>query len=202
MGNGQRALAQTALMMVGASEIGGSRLTLDELSPDSPLSVTTTRPRETRSGTHYDGRRRRPPTTIRWQVGRAFSFSHYTTEGIFIHGDPPLGSFLEPPRQHAAAPRRRRARLEWEFSLPLSGNCPAAARNRGSGKIPWPSLALGVSTLPDANALYREERAAGLFPSRSKCRGRRSCLARAAGRRASSAGRGSPYPAALGSGFL
>ena len=50
MGNGQRALAQTALMMVGASEIGGSRLTLDELSPDSPLSVTTTRPRETRSG--------------------------------------------------------------------------------------------------------------------------------------------------------
>ena len=60
--------------------------------------------------------------TVRWQVGRAFSFSHYTTEGIFIHGDPPLGSFLEPPRPRAATSETRDHALEWEFSLPLSGN--------------------------------------------------------------------------------
>lgn len=53
---------------------------------------------------------------------RALSFSHYTTEGIFIHGGPPLGSVLEPLRPRAATPRRRRAVLEWEFSLTISGN--------------------------------------------------------------------------------
>ena len=54
--------------MVGVSEIGGSRLTLDELSPDSPLSVTTARPRErARGGRRHitmdvddDHHRRRP----------------------------------------------------------------------------------------------------------------------------------------------
>ena len=54
--------------------------------------------------------------------GRTLSFSHYTTEGIFIHGGPPLGSFLESLRPQAAAPRRRRVVLEWEFSLTISGN--------------------------------------------------------------------------------
>ena len=53
---------------------------------------------------------------------RALSFSHYTTEGIFIHGDPAFRPSLEPPRPRAAAPRRRRGVLEWEFSLPISGN--------------------------------------------------------------------------------
>ena len=121
----QLTLAQTTLTMVDASEIGGSRLTLDELSPDSPLSVTTARPRERARG------HRRHITMdatddhhrdSQMAGGRTLSFSHYTTEGIFIHGGPPLGSFLEPSRPRAAAPRRRRVVLEWEFSLTISGN--------------------------------------------------------------------------------
>lgn len=103
--------------------------------------------------------------------GRAFSFSHYTTEGIFIHGDPPLGSLLEPPRPRAATSETRDHALEWEFSLTIPGNCVVAARNRGSGKIPWHSLALGVSTLPDANALYRGKSVKRLLRHRSDCRG-------------------------------
>lgn len=55
MGNGQRALAQTALMMVGVSEIGGSRLTLDELSPDS-LTPRLPRQHSGRSATPIDTR--------------------------------------------------------------------------------------------------------------------------------------------------
>ena len=54
--------------------------------------------------------------------GRTLSFSHYTTEGIFIHGDPAFRPSLEPPRPRAATPRRRRVVLEWEFSLTISGN--------------------------------------------------------------------------------
>ena len=130
VGNGQRALAQTALMMVGASEIGGSRLTLDELSPDS-LAPRLPRQHSGRSATQIDTRQQMATDDDKLAggrlSGRAFSFSHYTTEGIFIHGDPAFRPPLEPPRPQAAAPRRRRARLEWEFSLPLSGNCPAAA---------------------------------------------------------------------------
>lgn len=65
-----------------------------------------------------DGHRR--PSDGRLE--RAFSFSHYTTEGIFIHGDPPLGSFLEPPRPRAATSETRDHALEWEFSLTIPGN--------------------------------------------------------------------------------
>lgn len=73
-------LAQTTLTMVGVSEIGGSRLTLDELSPDSPLSVTTARPRERARGGRqhtHDGRHRRPSTTTDGWLERA-------GEGTFI----------------------------------------------------------------------------------------------------------------------
>ena len=127
------------------------------------LSVTTTRPRE------------RARDTSRWTSTMAtddqqmagwesISFLHYTTEGIPVSGDPAFRPPLEPPRPQATVPGRRRAGLEWEFSLTVSGNSQISARNRGSGKIVWPGLALGGWTLPDANALYREERAAGLFP--------------------------------------
>ena len=66
-----------------------------------------------------------PPTTtatVRWQVGRAFSFSHYTTEGIFIHGDPAFRPPLEPSRPRAATSETRDHALEWEFSLTIPGN--------------------------------------------------------------------------------
>ena len=134
--------------------------------------------------------------------GRALSFSHYTTGGIPVSGDPAFRPFLEPPRPHAAAPRRRRGVLEWEFSLTISGNSQISARNRGSGKIVWPRSNLRGWTLPDANALYRGKSVKRLLRHRSDCCGWRKSSARAAGRRASSAGRGSPYPAALGGGPL
>ena len=120
--NGQRALAQTALMMVGVSEIGGSRLTLDELSLGS-LTPRLPRARSGRSATPIDTRQQ-TATDDHQMAGweRAFSFSHYTTEGIFIHGDPPLGSFLEPPRPRAATSETRDHALEWEFSLTIPGN--------------------------------------------------------------------------------
>ena len=67
-------LAQTTLTMVGVSEIGGSRLTLDELSPDSPLSVTTARSRERARGQHSGRSATDTVDDDRWLVG----------EGTFI----------------------------------------------------------------------------------------------------------------------
>lgn len=73
-------------------------------------------------GTHHDGRRRRPPRQSDGRLERAFSFSHYTTEGIFIHGDPAFRPPLEPPRPRAATSETRDHALEWEFSLTIPGN--------------------------------------------------------------------------------
>ena len=123
--NGQRSQQlwpRRTLARDNESEIGGSRLTLDELSPDSPLSVTTARSRERARGQHSGRSATDTVDDHQMAGGRALSFSHYTTEGIFIHGDPAFLPSLEPPRPRAAAPRRRRARLEWEFSLTISGN--------------------------------------------------------------------------------
>lgn len=85
MGNGQRALAQTALMMVGVSEIGGSRLTLDELSLGSLAPRLPKRPRTCSGdalGTHHDGRHRRPPRQSDGRLGEHFHFHTTRLKGF------------------------------------------------------------------------------------------------------------------------
>ena len=93
-------LAQTTLTMVGASEIGGSRLTLDELSPDSPLSVTTARPRERARG----GRRHPTTDTVddhrrRQMAGWRGHFHFHTTrlEGFSSTETPHSDNFWRRP---------------------------------------------------------------------------------------------------------
>ena len=116
VGNGQRALAQTALMMVGVSEIGGSRLTLDELSPDSPLSVTTTRPRETRSGTHHDGRHRRPPRQSDGRLGEHFHFHTTRLKGFSSTETPHFDLPWNLPDRGQLLPKRET--MLWSGSFP------------------------------------------------------------------------------------
>lgn len=73
-------LAQTTLTMVGVSEIGGSRLTLDELSLGS---LTPRLPRAVvgESGCSTTHSRRTSPTTISWQAGEGWRehFHFHTT---------------------------------------------------------------------------------------------------------------------------
>ena len=77
------------------------------------LSVTTTRPQSALGDTttHHDGRRRWPPTTSRWQAGRAFHF--HTTR---------LKRFRSPETLH----------LEVSWNLPTAGDGPQKTKS-GAG---------------------------------------------------------------------
>ena len=48
--------------------------------------------------------------------GRTLSFSHYTTEGISIHGDPAFRPSLEPPKRLSESPKRET--MLWSGSFP------------------------------------------------------------------------------------
>ena len=48
--------------------------------------------------------------------GRTLSFSHYTTEGIFIHGGPAFRPSLEPPKRLSESPKRET--MLWSGSFP------------------------------------------------------------------------------------
>lgn len=92
------------------SEIGGSRLTLDELSLGSPLSVTTARPRERARGHTHDGPTTTTTATVKWQVGEHFHF--HTTR---------LKGFRSPETPHFGLP----------WNLPDRGRLPPEDEERG-----------------------------------------------------------------------
>ena len=96
-----------------------------------------------RSGTlttHHDGRRRWPPTTSRWQVGRAFSFSHYTTEEIPVSGDPAFRPPLEPPDRRRRPPEDEERGWSGSFLYHFLETPRLLREIGGLGKLSGPAL--------------------------------------------------------------
>ena len=143
MGNGQRALAQTALMMVGASEIGGSRLTLDELSPDSLTPRLPKRPRTCSGdalGTHHDGRHRRPPRQSDGRLGEHFHFHTTRLKGFSSTETLHLEAFWNAGNHCTESGNVRKG--GWSGSFPYRFlETPRFLRETGGlGKSPGPAL--------------------------------------------------------------
>ena len=108
--------------------------------------------------TRSHNRHHRRQSTVSWErLERGFHF-HTTRLKRFpslegSHFDRPWRL----PDRRQRPPRRTVRVVEWEFSLTIPGNCPVSAQNRPPGKIPWIRSNSRVSTVRNANALYREK---------------------------------------------